>query len=1028
MGQILSWIRGPRDTPALQDVAVEEQSQPNQATPKPAAQVSTVKPAQFEKASSQSTMATKPGVVSTAAGGATAGGAATGGTAVKGPSKAKAETIPASQVKASATVPSPASGAAASTAVSKPKEPEKSVAPTSTVKADLPRADPAKTQKPAAAAAAGNKSVHGKKEEVKTTQSKVQVEVPSPAVKTTEAAAAVDPFDALASILPSAGPAAPSQPVYTGPEVQEHGVTAEKGQKCGERDDTLPPGYRFEDMPPAPVDVKPKDVPKPLSTDEALDSLSAGFSTSTVPPAPKKQEKVVTSVAAPPVAVCPAAPADKKAKMEKVSDDFSLTAALPSTKTVPPVAVSAAPPADKKQKMEKAAAGFSLEAGLGTKVDTKPKPKWGAPMSPDALSALGGTLPTDEPKPEPPELRPEDIVSEDKSKKKKGVRVGEREDALPPEYRFKEEDLKKLPAPKPEPSIGTGEALDILSGDFLTSSAAPAVQAPVVSSSAARAQKAPAPPGDKKAKKVVAVDDFSLEAGLSAASAKGDSIPVDALSALGDTLATDEPKPEPPKLRPEDIVTEDKSKKEKGVRVGEREDTLPPDYRFNAEELKKLPAPKPEPKIGTDEAMDILSGDFMTSSPAPPAQKKAEDLSALDVLAGDFVASTKAAGVQAPVPPPAKKAPEIAVCPLEEQCNLEALPAEPEPTKPKIVKGCSLPLDALSALSDTLAADEPKPEPPKLRPEDIVTEDKHKKEKGVLVGERDDTLPPEYKFDEEALKKLPAPKPQPAMGTGEALNILSGDFLTSSAAPSVQAPAVLPPAPPVQPCDFALDALAGEFAASAAAPTVKASRCPPAEADLQLPGEADNALDALSDTLRDITPAPQPAPVPTKDIVKEKEIVKEKLIKMGERDDTLPPEYQPTEEDLKSMSKMKVKATATSKQESMDDKTALDLLSGDFSAAAQPPALVTSSTTTLEPPALDSEPLKPMAGPVLDSLADTLLPEASKSKTKTDKPKGKSKSKSRSKTQHAAEPSSTGLPKTPLSSDVVPSTAQGGKS
>ncbi|MED6287063.1 hypothetical protein CHARACLAT_012637 [Characodon lateralis] len=96
MGQILSWIRGPRDAPALQDVSVEEESQSSQSTPKPAPQVSTPSTAQFEKAPSGSAMTTKPGVVITAAGGATrsgvtAGAAAKAETAGKHSPKAKPE-------------------------------------------------------------------------------------------------------------------------------------------------------------------------------------------------------------------------------------------------------------------------------------------------------------------------------------------------------------------------------------------------------------------------------------------------------------------------------------------------------------------------------------------------------------------------------------------------------------------------------------------------------------------------------------------------------------------------------------------------------------------------------------------------------------------------------------------------------------------------------------------------------------------------------------------------------------------------
>uniref|UniRef100_A0A8C8K9T4 Calpastatin n=1 Tax=Oncorhynchus tshawytscha TaxID=74940 RepID=A0A8C8K9T4_ONCTS len=830
-----------------------------------------------------------------------------------------------------------------------PEQTAKSV-PTTSSKVDMAKKDPAKlvTAVAAPAAAAGDASLKGP-------QTKVQVEVVPQGAKAAKKELAVDPFDALADSLPSSESFAPAAHVYTGPEVIEHGLSSKKGVICGGNDCPLPPGYRFEDMSPV-ADVKPKDVPKPMSTDEALDSLSFGF-TSSMAPIPQKQEKKVEDLAA----------------IDALSAGFSNFAPPPPAPIKKaeefksaPVTKSPAPPVDKKAKVEKFADDFSLMSGLDSPLATKPKTDESVPTTSSKV----------------------DMAKKDPAKLVTAVAAPA---AVAGDASLKGPQTKPAPMhPAKATPLTTGGGNIV--GEVTTpwkaevpklqeSPEQTAKSVPTTSSKVDMAKKDPA-------KLVTAVAAPAAAAGD--ASLKGPQTKVQVEVVPPGAKAAKEPAPmHPAKATP--LTTGG------GNIVGEV--TTP--WKAEVPKLQECPEQTAK-KVEDLAAVDALSAGFSNFAPPPPAPiKKAEEFKSAPVT-------------KSPAPPVDKKA---KVEKFADDFSLMSGLDSPLATKPKTDEGGSMSLDALSALGHSLPAPEPAPEPPKIRHEDIVTEGKLTSKKGVFVGERDDTLPPKYRFTENKVKDLPPLKPEPSLDSGEALDILSGDFMSSCVAPAVHAPVLCPPALPTQASDdFALDALAGDFVAPAVAPAVKSA------VDRQLSRGTVDALDTLSDSLMDKAPIPEPAPVSVRDIVKEKKVIEEKLTKVGERDDSLPAEYRPTEKDRKAMAEAKVQADVRPKQPSMDDSKALDLLSRDLSSSAGPAAASVAVTAEQRQPRLE-----PMSAPVLDDLAGTLLPDTPEFKSKGDKPKNKSRSKS--KKQRKEDPSSIDHLPGQLSSDVVSaSTNKDGKS
>eukprot|EP00063_Salmo_salar_P048120 XP_014022955.1 PREDICTED: calpastatin 2 isoform X19 [Salmo salar] len=828
-------------------------SQPRQYSPTSVAQVA-VNPAQFESASAASTMATKPGAVSVTMGGATASGATAGGspttagttqrgtakvampeTALVSPAGATIIDIPTPGTKGSpkdtpkpapmhpakATPPTTGGGnivveavppwkAEVPTLQESLKQTAKSV-PTTSSKVDMAKKDPAKlvTAVAAPAAAAGAASLKGP-------QTKVQVEVVPPGAKAAKEELAVDPFDALADSLPSSESFAPAAHVYTGPEVIEHGLTSKKGVICGGDDCPLPPGYRSEDMAPV-ADVKPKDVPKPMSTDEALDSLSFGFTTS-MAPIPQKQEKKVEDLGA----------------IDALSAGFSNFAPPPPAPIKKaeefksaPVTKSPAPPIDKKAKVEKFADDFSLMSGLDSPLDTKPKTAESVPTTSSKVDMA---------KKDPAKLvtavAAPAAAAGDASLK--GPQTKVQVEVVPPGAKAAKELAPMHPAKATPPTTGGGiivvEAVPPWKAEVPTlqeSLKQTAKSVPTTSSKVDMAKKDPAKLVTAVAAPAAAAGDASLKGPQTkvqvevvppGAKAAKEELAVDPFDALADSLPSSESFAPAAHVYTGPEVIEHGLTSKKGVICGGDNCPLPPGYRSEdmapVADVKPKDVPKP---MSTDEALDSLSFGFTTSmAPIPQKQeKKVEDLGAIDALSAGF------SNFAPPPPAPIKKAEEFKSAPvtkspappIDKKAKVEKFADDfslmsgldsPLDTKPKTAEGGSMSLDALSALGDSLPAPEPAPQPPKIRHEDIVMEGKLTSKKGVFVGERDDTLPPKYRFTENKVKDLPPLKPeamaeakvqavvrpkQPSMDDSEALDLLSRD-LSSSAGPAAASVAV----------------------------------------------------------------------------------------------------------------------------------------------------------------------------------------------------------------------------------------------
>ncbi|KAF4803308.1 Calpastatin [Turdus rufiventris] len=408
--------------------------------------------------------------------------------------------------------------------------------------------------------------------------------------------------------------------------------------------------------------------------------------------------------------------------------------------------------------------------------------------------------------------------------------MGKREGSLPPEYvkLLKSRGYgKDVVLPKPneqeEKPMTDEELAEALSSDFTCNAASaqekktnlteePNKEGEIVQAQAASSVKTSAPPKEKKTK-------------------SKEEIKEDAMDALLDTLGGPEPEPEEDPT-PVVEVSEAKAKEKKEQKAGERDDTIPPEYRLT-------------PELDKDGKPVLLKPEEKPKKPSGSVSAKASE---------------------------EKVVPRATACTVQSAAPVSSVgPVSDE---------------ALETLSSSLG--KRKPDPDEKKPAVDKVKEKNKKEQHKKLGEEEETIPPEYRLteakDKDGKPLLPKleEKSQP-MSENDLLEGLTEGF---SCSPSPPAP--LPTSTVLKKAkDGVKPASSSDVISAATVSSVHSAAPAPSTSGGK---EMDEALDLLSDSLGQREPDPDENK-PVVDKVKEK-AKSEHRDKLGEREETIPPDYR----------------------------------------------------------------------------------------------------------------------------------------